>query len=149
MDFNSPNIVLPSFLQSLFAKPFITDFYYIAIHYLSICNAYYSYMSNTFTDLPTVTNIRNTSRICVTSLNISWDAPSITCGDVSYDVSISQPPIEGDAVVTTIDSFLSVTGLNNSLPDVTITVTAIDRVGRGDGRMFPVQLPKSLGKCCM
>ena len=106
-------------------------------------------MSYTFTDLPTVSNIRNTSRICVTSLNISWDAPSITCGDIYYEVLISPPPIEGDAVVTTVDSFLSVTGLNNSLPDVTITVTAISRAGRGDGRMFPVQLPKSLGKCCM
>ena len=109
---------------------------------------YHTYISNTFTDLPTVTNIRNTSRICVTYFNISWDAPSITCGDVYYEVSISQPPIEGDAVVTTVDSFLSVTGLNNSLPDVTITVTAINRAGQGDGRMFPVQLPKSLGKCC-
>ena len=106
-------------------------------------------MSNTFTDLPTVTNIRNTSRICVTNFNISWDAPSITCGDVNYEVSISPPPIEGDAVTTTADSFLSVTGLNNSLPDVAITVTAIDRVGQRDGRMFLVQLPKSLGKCCI
>ena len=106
-------------------------------------------MSNTSTDLPTVTNIRNTSRVCVTSLNISWDASSIICGDVYYEVSISPPPIEGDAVVTTVDSFLSVTGLNNSLPNVTITVTAIDRVGQRDGGMFLVQLPKSLGECCM
>ena len=106
-------------------------------------------LSNTFTDLPTVTNIRNISRICVTYFNISWDAPnSITCGDVYYEVSISPPPIERDAVVTTVDSFLSVTGLNNSLPDVTITVTAINRAGRGDGRMYSVPLPKSLGKCC-
>ena len=104
-------------------------------------------MSYIFTDLPTVSNIRNTSRICVTYFNISWDAPSITCGDVYYKVLISPPPIEGDAVVTTVDSFLSVTGLNSSLPDFTITVTAINRAGRGDGRMFPVQLPRSLGKC--
>ena len=105
-------------------------------------------MSNTFTDLPTVTNIRNTSRICVTYFNISWDAPSITCGDVYYEVSISPPPIEGDAVVTTVDRFLSVTGLNNSLPDVTITVTAIDRVGQRNGITLLVQLPRSLRKCC-
>ena len=105
-------------------------------------------MSNIFTDLPTVTNIRSVLTICVTYFDISWDAPSITCGDVYYEVSISPPPIEGDAVVTTVDSFLSVTGLNNSLPDVTITVTAINRAGQGDGRMFPVQLPESLGKCC-
>ena len=106
-------------------------------------------MSYTFIDLPTVSNIRNTSRICVTYFNISWEAPSITCGDVYYEVSISPPPIEGDAVVTTVDSFLSVTGLNNSLPDVIIIVTAINRAGRGDGRMFPVQLPKSLSKCML
>ena len=105
-------------------------------------------MSNTFTDLSTVSNIR-TTKICVTYFDISWDAPSITCGDVYYDLLISPPPIEGDAVVTTVDSFLSVTGLNSSLPDVTITVTAINRAGRGDGRMFVVQLPRSLGKCCM
>ena len=116
--------------------------------YLAICNAYYACMSITFTDLPTVTNARNTSRICVTSLNISWDVPSITCGDVSYEVSISPPPIEGDAVVTTVDRFLSVTGLNNSLPDVTITVTAVNRVGQRNGSVFSVQLPRSLGKCC-
>ena len=105
-------------------------------------------MSNTFTDLPTVSNIR-ISKICLTYFNISWDAPSITCGDVSYEVLISQPLIEGGTVAITVDSFLSVTGLNNSLPDVTITVTAINRAGQGDGRMYSVQLPKSLGKCCM
>ena len=106
-------------------------------------------MSYTLTDLPTVSNIRNTSRICVTYFNISWDAPSITCGDVYYDVLISQPPIEGGTVAITVGSFLSVTGLNNSLPDVTIIVTAIDRVGQRHGKMFPVQLPRSLGKSCM
>ena len=116
--------------------------------YLYAVHTYYTCMSNTFTDLPKVINIRNTSRICVTYFNTSWDAPGITCGDVYYEVSISPPPIEGDAVVTTVDSFLSVTGLNNSLPDVTITVTAINRAGRGDGRMFPVHLPRSLSKCC-
>ena len=110
---------------------------------------YHTCVSNTFTDLPTVTNIRNTSRICVSYFNITWDAPSITCGNVYYVVSISPPPIKGDAVVTTVDSFLSVIGLNNSLPDVTIIVTAIDRVGQRHGKLFPVQLPRSLGKCCM
>ena len=105
-------------------------------------------MSNIFTDLPTVANIRNEST-CVTSLNISWDAPnSITCGDVSYEVSTSPPPIEGDAVTTTVNTFLSITGLNNSLPDVTVTVTASNRAGQGDGVVFFVQLPRSVGKCC-
>ena len=111
-------------------------------------------MSDTFTDLPTVTSI-NTSRICVTSLIISWDAPNITCGDVSYEVLVAQLPSEGDAVATTVDNvtglvdtFYNVNDLDNSLPDVTITVTATNRAGRGDGRMFPVQLPRSLGKCC-
>ena len=105
-------------------------------------------MSTAFIDLPTVTNIRNTSRICVTSLNITWDAPSITCGDLYYEVSISLPPIEGDTVVTTVDRFLSVTGLNINLTDVTITVTAVDRVGRGEGGIFLAQLPRPLGKYC-
>ena len=122
-------------------------------NYITICNTYYryiaSYTSNTFTDLPTVTNIRNVSTICVTSFNISWDPPnSITCGDVSYEVSISPPPIEGDAVRSTVDTSLSVTELNNSLPDVTVTVFASNRAGQGDGIMFVVQLPRSLGKCC-
>ena len=90
------------------------------------------------------------SRICVTSFNISWDASnSITCGDVSYEVSISPPPIEGNATATTVDRFYSVTGLNNSLPNVTITVTASNRAGQGDNMTFPVQLPKPLGKCYM
>ena len=104
-------------------------------------------MSNTFTDLPTVSNIRLT-KVCVTYFNISWDAPSITCEDVYYEVSVSPSPFEGDAVTTTVDSFLSVTGLNNSLPNVTITVTAIDRAGQRNGSMYLVQLPRSLGKCC-
>ena len=125
-------------------------------NYVSICSAYYtyvvshirSYISNTFTDLPTVTNIRNVSTICVTSLNISWDTPnSITCGDVAYEVLVSPPPIEGDAVTTTVNTFLSIAGLNNSLPNVTIIVNASNRAGPVDGRMFSVQLPRSLGKC--
>ena len=104
-------------------------------------------MSNIFTDLPTVANIRNVSTICVTSFNISWDPPnSITCGDVSYEVSISPPPIEGDAVITTVNTFLSVAGLNNSLPNVTIIVTARNRAGRGDDRILSLQLPRPVCK---
>ena len=106
-------------------------------------------MSYIFTDIPAVSNIRNTSRICITYFNISWDAPSITCGDVYYDVLISQPPIEGGTVAITVDSFLSVTELNNSLCNVTIIVTAVTRAGQGGGRTFLVQLPKSLGKWCI
>ena len=102
----------------------------------------------TFTDLPTATNIRPVSEICVTSFNISWDVSnSITCGDVSYELSISPPPIEGNAVATTDNMFYSVTGLNNSLPNVTITVTAIsNRGGQGNNRTFLVELPKPLSK---
>ena len=116
-------------------------------------NSFYTYMSNTFTDLSTVTNIRNTSTICVTYFDISWDAPSITCGDVYYEVLISQSQIEGEAVevlnVTGLNnSFLSVIGLDNNLPDVTITVTAIDRVGRRNGSMYSVQFQRSLGMYC-
>ena len=88
------------------------------------------------------------------SFNISWDAPNKTCGDMHYEVSTSQPPIEAvnttdNAVVNTTDSFLNVTGLNNSLPNVTITVTVIfNRTGRGEDEMFLAELPGPLGKCC-
>ena len=103
---------------------------------------------NTFTDLPTATNIRPVSEICVTSFNISWDVSnSITCGDVSYEVSISPPPIEGNAIATTDNMFYSITGLNNSIPNVIITVTAINnRRGRGNNGTILVKLPKPLGK---
>ena len=97
-----------------------------------------------FTDLPTAT-VRSLST-CITSFIISWDASnSITCGDVSYEVSISPPPIEGNAVTTTVDRFYSVTGLNNSFPNVTVTVAARNRAGQGEVMMHHVQLPESLG----
>ena len=93
------------------------------------------------------TKFRPVSEICVTSFNISWDVSNdITCGDVSYEVSIFPPPIEGDAVTTTYNMFYNVTGLNNSLPNVTITVTARNRAGQGDNRTVFVELPKPLGK---
>ena len=70
-------------------------------------------------------NFRPVSEICVTSFSISWEISNdIRCGDISYEVSISPPPIEGDAVTTTENTFYNVTGLNNSLPNVTITVNA-------------------------
>ena len=88
------------------------------------------------------------SEVCVTSFNISWDVSNnITCGDVSYEVSISPPPIGGDAVTITDDMFYNVTGLNNSLPNVTITVTARNRAGQGNNRTVLVELPKPLGRC--
>ena len=90
------------------------------INYVYVC----IYMYDKFTDLPTVTNIRTVSEICATSFNISWDISNSTYGDVSYEVSISPPPVEGNAIATTDNMFYSVTGLNNSLPNVTITVTA-------------------------
>ena len=102
-----------------------------------------------FSDLPTVGIIRNGSTICVTNFNISWGAPNSTmCGDVSYEVSISQPPIQVVAI-TTADAFFSVSELNSSLPDVTITVAASNRAGRGDVEMFSAQLPISLSKHCI
>ena len=65
---------------------------------------------------------------------------------VSYEVSISPPPIEGNTVATTDNKFYNVTGLNNSLPNVTITVIAIsNRGGQGNNRTFFVELPKPLG----
>ena len=103
-------------------------------------------MYNLFTDLPPVTNIRNVSTICVTYFNISWDAPSITCGDVSYEVLVSPPPIEGNAVINTTDTSLSFTGLNNNLPNVIITVIAIDRVGQRNCSTIVLQLHVSEGK---
>ena len=107
------------------------------------------YVYNIFTDLPTATNIRPVSEICATSFNISWDVSnSIICGDVSYEVTISPAPIEGNAIATTDNIFYSVTGLNNSVPNVTITVAAIsNKAGRGNNRTILVELPKPLGKC--
>ena len=95
------------------------------------------------------TNITNSSRICLTSFNISWDTSnnSITCGDVSYEVSISPPPIEGNAVTTTVNRFFSVTGLNNTLRNVTVTVTARNRAGQGEDSTFSVELPRKLSMC--
>ena len=63
-------------------------------------------------------------------------------------MSIPPPPIEGNAVTTTVDRFYSVTGLNNSLPNVTVTVTARNRAGQGEVMMHHVQLPEPLGKYC-
>ena len=98
-------------------------------------------------DLPTVTNIRNVSEICVTSFNVSWDLSysTATCEDVSYGVSISPPPVEGNAIATTDNMFYSVTGLNNSLPNVTITVTVSNREGQENNRTVFVKLPKPRG----
>ena len=64
-------------------------------------------------------------------------------------MSISPPPIEGNAVTTTVDRFYSVTGLNNSLPDVTVTVTARNRAGQGNVTLNHVQLPEPQDKCYM
>ena len=90
---------------------------------------------------------RPVSEVCVTSFDISWDVSNnIKCGDVSYEVSISPPPIEVDAVATTDNRSYNVAGLNSSRPNVTITVTARDRAGRGNNRKVFVELPKPLGK---
>ena len=100
----------------------------------------------TSADLPTVTNIRTVSEICVTSFNISWDiSNNMTCKDVSYEVSISPPPVEGNGIATTDNMSYSVTGLNNSLPNVTITVTVSNREGLGNNRILLVKLPNPKG----
>ena len=101
-------------------------------------------------DLPSPVDLRTVSRICVTFFNISWSASNrITCGAVSYEVFGSQPQIEGRMEnITRVDDtfYFSVTGLNNSDPDVTIIVTASNRAGQGNTSV-PVRLPESLGKC--
>ena len=58
----------------------------------------------TFADLLTA-NFRPVSEICVTSFNISWDVSNNIRNMwrciFNYELSISPPPIEGDAVATT------------------------------------------------
>ena len=69
------------------------------------------------------------------------------CGDVYYNVLITQPQNEGEAVNITglVNRFINVTGLNNSL-SVTITVTAIDRVGQRNDSISDLQLRTPEGK---
>ena len=125
-----------------------------SIHSLSIptictCIHNVQYISSTFTDLPSPVDLR-TSTICVTFFNISWNASNrITCGDVSYEVSVFQSSIEQSMEqFTRINDtyYSSVTGLNNSDPDVMVIVTASNRAGQGN-MSIPVRLPPSLGKC--
>ena len=108
-----------------------------------------TYTSNIFTDLPSPVDLRIVSRICVTYFNISWNASNrITCGDVSYKVLVFQSSIEQimEEITRVGDVFyFSVTGLNNSDPDVMVTVTASNRAGQGN-MSIPVRLPPSLGK---
>ena len=101
-----------------------------------------------FTDLPSPVDLR-TSTICVTFFNISWNASNgITCGNISYEVSVFQSSI-GQSVkeITRIGDvfYSSITGLNNSDPDVMVTVAASNRAGQGN-MSIPVRLPPSLGK---
>ena len=108
------------------------------------------YISNIFTDLPSPVDLRTVSRICVTYFNISWNASNrITCGDVSYEVSVFQSSIEQsmEEITRVGDVFyFTINGLNNSDPDVMVTVTASNRAGQGN-MSIPVHLPPSLGKC--
>ena len=109
------------------------------------------YISSTFTDLPSPVDLR-TSTICVTFFNISWNASDrIICGDVSYEVSVFQSSIEQsmEEIIRINDTYYSsITGLNNSDPDVMVTVTASNRAVQGN-MSIPVCLPPSLGKCCV
>ena len=95
----------------------------------------YTYLVRTFTDLPSPVDLR-ISTVCVTFFNISWNASNgITCGDVSYEVSVFQSSIEQSMEQFTRigDTFYSsITGLNNSDPDVMVTVTASNRAGQGN-----------------
>ena len=108
------------------------------------------YLIYVFTDIPSPINLRTVSKIRVTSFNISWNASNrITCGDVYYEVSISPPPIEQsmESITSVNDTFyFSVTGLNNNIPDVMVTVTASNKAGQGN-MSISVTLPKLLGKC--
>ena len=107
-------------------------------------------VSNTFTDIPSPIDLRNISRICVTYFNISWNASNrITCGDLSYNMSVFQSSIgqSMEQFTRVGDTFYSsVTGLNNSDPDVMVTVTASNKAGQAS-MSISVRLPESLGKC--
>ena len=118
--------------------------------YIHNMHTYVATVSNTFTDIPSPIDLRTVSRICVTYFNISWNASNrITCGNVSYEVFVSQPQIgqSMEQITRVGDTFYSsVTGLNNSDPDVMIIVTASNKGGQGN-MSITVQLPPSLGKC--
>ena len=83
-------------------------------------------------------------------MNITWDTPSITCGVVSYEMLVSQSSSEvNDKFFSGSeldDRSVEVTGLDNSLHDVTVTVTAIDIVGRRSDNTRVLQLRMSESK---
>ena len=120
--------------------------------YVHNVHTYIAAVSNTFIDIPSPVGLRTVSTICVTYFNISWNASNrITCGDVSYNMSVFQSSIgqSMEQFTRVGDTFYSsVTGLNNSDPDVMITVTASNKAGQGNMNIS-VCLPPSLGKCCI
>ena len=83
-------------------------------------------------------------------MSITWDAPSISCGAVSYEVLVSQSSNQGNdksfSGPELNDRSVEVTGLDNSVRDVAVTVTAIDIVGRRNESMSVLQLRMSDGK---
>ena len=108
----------------------------------------HTYLIYVFTDVPSPVGLRNVSSPCVTSFDISWNASNrTTCGNIFYEVSISPPPIEEsmERITSVNDTFyFSVTGLNNTILDVMVTVTASNKAGQGNNSTS-VTLPKSLG----
>ena len=58
--------------------------------------------------------------------------------------SSSEPSIKEITRISHV-FYSNITGLNNSEPDVTVTVTASNRAGQGN-MSIPVRLPPSLGK---
>ena len=112
---------------------------YMPLPNYSIANHYHKF----FLSLSAVANIRSVST-CVTSLSITWDAPSTTCGVVSYEMLASQSPNEESdnffSGTELDDRSVEVAELDNSLRDVTVTVTAIDMVGRRSHNTHVLQL---------
>ena len=67
-------------------------------------------------------------------------------------MSLSPPPIGSEETIITnlTNTFYHFTGLNNSLPNVMVNVTASNNEGEGEVMIHHVQLPKPMGQCnCM
>ena len=87
-----------------------------------------------------IQNISNKS--CATNFNISWAPPNMTCGSVSYNITISQLPSLDEKQEVVNVTFHHFTELK-SASTYRITVVATDRRLTGPKMNRTVQLPLS------
>ena len=120
----------------------IVELYHMYVHtYVYTVRTHYIFMYLCTIGLPPINNITVSGNMCFeTSVNISWNPPSINNNGVSYQVMVLSTSSNVLFILNTIDTFYTFTNFSEST-NYTVRIASVSMLGNGIYNIITFYVP--------